>query len=254
MSRELLIDGDILVYRFANANEHWKHWDWDVWSRWADPKQARQCVDTWLDAYRDRLEADGLTVVLSDSDENWRKEVMPTYKSNRTAAERPCLYKTLREHLIESYGAETEPRLEGDDLLGLLADGGYDAGQEMIMCTIDKDLKTVPGLHHNWDHEGDEITVIDDVEAHYNWMFQTLTGDSTDGYKGAKNIGPVKAERLLLYQEDEDLWGLVVDTFVKSGLTEQDALMNARVARILRGNDYNWEQQMVRLWTPGDGR
>jgi DNA polymerase-1 len=42
----------------------------------------------------------------------------------------------------------------------------------------------------------------------------------------------------------------VVDAYLKAGLTEEDALMNARMARILRAEDWDFENNEVKLWTP----
>ena len=38
--------------------------------------------------------------------------------------------------------------------------------------------------------------------------------------------------------------------FTDKGLTEEDALLNARLARILTIEDYDTEQQEPKLWTP----
>ena len=40
-------------------------------------------------------------------------------------------------------------------------------------------------------------SVINEKEANYFHMLQTLTGDPTDGYKGCPNIGKVTAEKIL---------------------------------------------------------
>ena len=42
----------------------------------------------------------------------------------------------------------------------------------------------------------------------------------------------------------------MVRPFKKAGLTEDDALVQARVARILRAEDFNFETQEVILWNP----
>ena len=57
----------------------------------------------------------------------------------------------------------------------------------------------------------------------------------------------VTARRLL----DEDCsWKTVVSAFEKQGLSENDALTQARVARILRAEDYNFKTHKPILWTP----
>lgn len=42
----------------------------------------------------------------------------------------------------------------------------------------------------------------------------------------------------------------VVKIFESKGLTEEDALRQARVARILRASDYNKKKKEVILWNP----
>ena len=80
-------------------------------------------------------------------------------------------------------------------------------------------------------------------------MFQTLVGDATDGYSGCPTIGPVAATKLLGFCSDQTaMWDLVTSTYRKKGLGEEEALIQARVARILRFEDYKKEE--VLLWTP----
>ena len=74
---------------------------------------------------------------------------------------------------------------------------------------------------------------------------QTLIGDIADGYKGCPGIGAVKAKKLL---DEAPVWATVKDAYEKAGLTEEDALQQARMARILRSSDYPDGQ--VKLWSP----
>ena len=71
---------------------------------------------------------------------------------------------------------------------------------------------------------------------------------AVDNYPGCPGVGKVTAKKLL----DKDCsWGAVVDAYGKKGLTEQDAIHQARLAYILhREGDYDWETGEVRLWTP----
>ena len=46
------------------------------------------------------------------------------------------------------------------------------------------------------------------------------------------------------------LWAVVLAAYEKAGLTEADALAQARVARILRASDYDFKQKKVKLWNP----
>ena len=46
------------------------------------------------------------------------------------------------------------------------------------------------------------------------------------------------------------LWKGVVETYFTKGLTEGDALIQARLARILRHEDYDYKKKEPILWTP----
>jgi DNA polymerase-1 len=74
---------------------------------------------------------------------------------------------------------------------------------------------------------------------------QTLTGDRVDGYPGCPGIGPARAEKIV-----DGGWDAVVDTYAKAGLNESVALVQARMAYILRKGDYIKSSSRVRLWTP----
>ena len=75
---------------------------------------------------------------------------------------------------------------------------------------------------------------------------QTLTGDVTDGYKGCPGVGEKKAETIL----KKGTWEEVLKAYEAAKLTEQDALQQARVARICRVEDFNYKLGDVNLWTP----
>ena len=77
---------------------------------------------------------------------------------------------------------------------------------------------------------------------------QTLAGDANDGYFGVTRVGLKTAEKIL--NKDGVEWQTVVNTYEKAGITEEDALLNARMAFILRDGYYNKETKEIKLWTP----
>jgi DNA polymerase-1 len=121
-------------------------------------------------------------------------------------------------------------------------------GKTMIV-TMDKDLKTIPGTlwHLNQKLEGTKIQVTD-KDAWEWFLTQTLTGDVTDGFPGCPGIGPVSAKKLL--ETKGANWDTVKHAYIKAGLTEDDALVQARCARILHASDWDFEKSEVILWTP----
>ena len=75
-----------------------------------------------------------------------------------------------------------------------------------------------------------------------------MAGDQTDGYSGCPSIGVKRATTI--FENKGYSWKAVVETFEEKGLTEEDALINARLARILTSDDYDFERKRPILWSP----
>jgi len=245
--RTILIDGDIVLYEIATSCEVATDWGDDMWTYHCDFKEAKQRYDCWISDMQERLEADRVIIAMSGS-QNWRKEVLPEYKHHRKKRRKPMIFKALKEYSNEVYKTYQFDDLEADDVLGLLAGepGIAKLTGEKIVVTIDKDLKTIPGLHYNPMRPQEGICEVTKDQADYNHYFQTLTGDSVDGYSGCPGIGPKRAARVLAHP----CWGAVIEAYGTAGLTEEDALVQARVARILRYGEYNVKKGLVNLWEP----
>ena len=282
--RIALLDGDTFVYQAAIGSEFTAQWDDSTWSVYADFDKAARRLDDLTQAIREHTEADRLVVALSDYEHpNWRLGPLPSYKANRDGSRRPLVWKPLREYIEETYESYMRPTLEGDDVLGILATNPKMLPEgDKIICSIDKDLRQIPGLHFplkrmmDGHKTGLDIERIDKVEAARFHMEQTLTGDMTDGYPGCPGIGKVTAHRLLdggrkLVPQEHTIkrgsrkgtveirwfpgepgtdWEVVVSTYESRGLTEAEALATAQVARICQWTDYNYAKKEVKLWTP----
>jgi DNA polymerase-1 len=143
------------------------------------------------------------------------------------------------------------PGLEADDCLGILATGEV-AGfmGDKVVCSIDKDMLSFPCNLYNWNHPELGVQVIYESDANRAFYSQILTGDAVDGYPGCPGVGPVRAKKLLADADIDSAWGIIVKAYEKKGLTEKDALIQARVARILRSEDYNFVNKTPILWVP----
>jgi DNA polymerase-1 len=75
-----------------------------------------------------------------------------------------------------------------------------------------------------------------------------MAGDNTDGYAGVPTIGVKRAEKI--FEEKGYTWKAVVETFEEKGMTEEDALVNARLAKILTADDYDFKRKEPKLWSP----
>jgi DNA polymerase-1 len=251
MTTTLLLDSDIVAYQFASAaQENYDFKDTGVCIICKDLTEVTPLVDEWITALMKQLHADELIVCLSvPTHEGFRLKVLPSYKSNRSGTIRPLLLQPLKDHLANAYPSYIRPELEADDVMGILATHPTKfKGGMTIIVSEDKDMQTIPGLlfRPNRDTTPRFITTASADRYH---MYQTLVGDAVDGYKGCHGIGPVKAERIL---DDalNDYWPSVVAAYEAKGLTEEDALVQARVARICRYSDYDLDKKEVKLWNP----
>lgn len=240
MKRTLLIDGDIVAYRYSSTVEQEVDWGDDVWSLWSDAKEAKQLILQYLDHLVEATAADDFVFTFSDKD-NFRKTIYPDYKSNRKGKRKPTCYKGIKTWIEAEYESIQIPNLEGDDVMGILATSGQ--YEETVIVSEDKDMKTIPGLL--W--RAAEMEDVSEEYADYYHLYQTLVGDATDGYKGCKGIGDKRATDIL---SKDPTWEAVVKAYKKAGQTEEEALVQARLARILRASDYNTQTKEPILWTP----
>lgn len=252
----VILDADILVYEAACRAEKTIRWQDGMYTTVAyfDDATARfkDLVQMWITGAAKAANADAakfeLHFAFSNPDRSlsYRKGFqLVGYKAERAGMKRPVVCGDLEAWAIELYGGIHEPTLEGDDICGLLAT----QGEPSIIITHDKDLMQIPGalVFKPRDQSIHEVTPQSGEEFFFT---QVLTGDRVDGYGGVPGIGPVKAKGLLAGLEPEQMWDVVVNAYKAKGLSEQVALETARVARILRGDEYDWNTQEVKLWTP----
>jgi DNA polymerase-1 len=254
MARKLLlIDGDQFVFTAAIAIERETRWDEDNHVLYSSPELAWSNFVGMIERIFTRFDTDDHALTFS-SPNNFRYDVDPTYKSNRKGARKPLCYAAVRELCDEHYNTIYMYGLEADDVMGILAT--KPGSTQKIIVSQDKDMKTIPTTVWN----GKELMTVTEDEANHNHLYQTLIGDITDGYKGCPGIGPVKAEKILLAQSmktrlaevsyERWQWEAVKETYEKAKLTEADALVQARLARILRWTDWDTEAKKPILWTP----
>jgi DNA polymerase-1 len=243
----LLIDGDQFVFKACAAVEEEVRWDDQNHVLYSNFEKAWTNLQGMIGRIYDRFGTIDSTMCFS-SYPTFRHAIDETYKAGRSR--KPLCYGVMQERIWEEYECKAFPSLEADDVMGILAT--KPGSQQRIIVSQDKDMKTIPATI--WD--GQDLVTYTETEADYWHLHQTLTGDATDGYKGCPGVGPKKAEKILS-REDVDnhmlympLWHWVVKTYEKADLTEEHALTQARLARILRWSDWDANKKEPKLWAP----
>lgn len=253
MTQTLLIDGDIVAFQAAAAAEEPVKWDDDLWTLHAYESVGQDLVRSKLKKITTATGVEDFKLYLTGK-ENYRNDVLPSYKGNRKDTRKPLILKPLKDWMIEEYKAVLREPFEADDLMGIRGSDGNDT----IIVSEDKDLKTIPCKFYNPAHPEEGVLTISEADADFFFFTQVLTGDTVDNYKGCPSIGPVKAKVILekaslnspdLHSRNVSIWQAIVATYIKAGLTEDDAITQARCARILRHEDLDLKGNII-LWTP----
>ena len=294
--RLLLLDGDVFCFiAAAAAAKDIKDPDEDIVIKWAHPSDGERILDNLVATTVERLKGDKYLFIMSDPKDNWRKHILPSYKSNRKDTERPQLLEHLKEYVRGKYDAMERAGMEADDLLGIIAT--MKSGTvplkgkrlkptefERVIVTKDKDLKSVPCVFANLSRVMDtpnyQPEPISVQMADFWHMVQAFAGDKVDGYDGCPGIGMERASTILrspvvlvpdngfitrgknkgqrtvkwMPRRTTDLWDCILSHYQKAGLSEEEALVQARVARICRADDYDIKNNQVKLWTPTKSR
>tara|TARA_Y100001970_G_scaffold195119_1_gene237158 strand:+ start:12502 stop:13251 length:750 start_codon:yes stop_codon:yes gene_type:complete len=237
----LLIDADYIVYKCCAAAETEIDFGEDVILVTSNFSDAYKAVTHELSKIRNRFGSFTPLILFFSDTINFRKKILPAYKGHRNR-KKPCGYKRIIRELKLEQDVQILPELEADDAMGIYAT----KHPGNIIVSPDKDMKQIPGKLYNLDTTQD-ITAEEGAKWH---LIQTLAGDQTDGYSGVPGIGVKRAEAL--FNKEGYSWSTVVKAFTDKGLTEQDALVNARLARILTVEDYDFRRRTPKFWTPGD--
>ena len=244
---KLLIDADYIVYKACAASEMEIDYSKDVIVVVSSFEDVMKSIHKELDRISELYSFYPCEVELYFSHyDNFRKKLCPTYKGQRNR-KKPCGYvRAIKRLEFEGYNVIEMPDLEADDAMGIRATSLYEELKEYTIVSPDKDMRQIPGNHYNFGDAG-EFTITADEGKKWH-LIQTLAGDSTDGYSGAPGYGVISATKL--FEKEGYSWKTVVDAFKSKGLTEEDALLNARLAKILTKDDYDSKSREFILWTP----
>lgn len=237
--KTLLLDGDLIAYRIAAALEKATDWGDGLWTLHCHEDDCYAALTRQtLRLMEDTKQSD--VVIAISAPTNFRKAVNPEYKANRKSVRRPMCLAPLIEFMKEEYNHVVLDDIEADDVMGILATEEPD---KYLIVSDDKDMLTIPDAQI-W--KDGEVLHITPEEAYETFITQALKGDPTDGYYGIKGVGEVKARSIIEKSRgsERSIWEGVLKAYKGD---EEDALMNARMARILTTD--LWDDAPI-LWTP----
>lgn len=225
-----LIDMDLVCFRCAASAENEEFY------------VVQHRMNDLFDNILNKTQATEFKAFLS-GEENFRKELNPLYKANRTQP-KPIHLEAARYFAVKEFNAEAEYQLEADDLLGI------NQTPESIICSLDKDLLQIPGNHFQWEISTNKYTRPDkfitqtEIEGLRHFYEQCIKGDTSDNIKGIAGLGEVKAKRALAdCQTEEEMFKVVKDLYNN----DEDFLLNASCLWILREDKEPYSKRFERL-------
>lgn len=256
-----LFDGDVYVYHAAHVASREVQFDRTL-TRIVDVDELHKRLESQITAHAKKVhkalglkkKAEIIVALSGVRADNWRRKVLDSYKGNRRPDTRPIGFEAALEFVRKRFPVEEVRVLEADDVLGIRATEVEDA----VIFTTDKDMLSIPrmvarphDLLPSSTSSDVELIRVNPVQARVWHMKQTLTGDAVDNYAGLRGIGDKTADKILNgLTKPEELWAAVVAAYESKGQTEDDALVQARVARILQAGEYDFKTEEVTLWTP----
>lgn len=199
-----LVDSDTFIFMSALSAEDEEEW---VAKNRLDASMTKVLQECGCSSYK----------LFVSGGVNFRKEIDPTYKANRTQPD-PKHREACRQHLIKEWNAVECDGYEADDACGVEQ---KQDGSTMIVA-IDKDLLQVPGRHYSWPiiRKGQVVREAIYQEISYElglrkFFTQVLVGDTSDNIKGIYGVGHKKATKLLENcNTEEEIYNVVLQEYL----------------------------------------
>ena len=246
MSKLIILDVESYLYKASYAcKELYEVKDFIYQERY-NLKTGIDFIDNTVKRLKNKLKAQEVVMVIGDGEKNFRKELYPNYKGNRTQP-KPLMYEMLLDYIVNKYNVVTLSTLEADDVARIVYEDNKEFNfTEKVIVSIDKDFYTIPEVNFLRDTSEDAIVeyITKDV-AEYNLMLQTIMGDQTDGYKGIPLWGRNKTKEWL--DKQPRLWADVLELYKANGLTGEDYIANKYCAKLVGLKNYDLEKGQVIL-------
>ena len=237
-----LIDADSLLYKVGFALEDKIDWDCDDNpSYYSNLQQQLSSIESTIQSILMATGCDDYELWLTGKG-NFRNDNPLTYKANREGMRKPTDFSDLFQKVVKKFEANVAEGLEADDMVVYLK---TTYPEEYVLCAIDKDvLYQTEGHHYNYGK--DTIVEVTEDEAIWFAYYQTLAGDTVDGYSGVPGIGDKRARKILEGITDERmLWCKTLLTYRSKGLRRSDAINTMRLANMKQFNG-----SKIVLWQP----
>lgn len=176
-----IIDADSIIFRAS----------WNKFLKAYDTNFNKVCESA------DRLITEMLFNTESDSyigffgrGHSFRKEIVPSYKENRSKLIKPPFFNELKEYISHRWCFNIIEKIEADDAVNITKIHYKDNG---IICAIDKDILSLEGYHYNYGKR--EFVNTTKEEAELAFFTDMITGQSGDNVKGIPGLGPAFAKK-----------------------------------------------------------
>lgn len=208
-----LIDADVLLYEVGFAVE--AAWKMDGKEGFPPFDNAAITMDARIE-YICAMAGGTLPPVLYLTGKgNFRYEIAATTPYKERPGNKPFHYHNLKAYVNARYECITTVGMEADDALAMASHNAKNDSPTPIICTRDKDLRSVRGWHYGWECNGqasfgpelvDEIGYLrlSDNRKKLNgtgglfFYGQLLMGDTVDSIPGlGGKCGPVGAFNIL---------------------------------------------------------
>jgi len=293
-----LVDADVLLYEIGFACEYGKE---EIPSF----EYVKEVFHARLQSILDTVEATDYTLYLTGKD-NFRIDIAKRkpYKGNRED-KKPFHYHNLKAYILATQPSVLVEGMEADDAMAIeqtrylerskqtmydmevdgIIERHYDGKNDYlevhsssIICTRDKDLRMVEGLHYGWESgkqgeygpkfvdeigslskvikrktvKGEEQDVWDDTkgEGIKFFYFQLLTGDGVDNIPGCPGVGHKGAYNLLCdLTEEKEMYRVVFQQYCDKYAENpfEELLEQAHLLWMVREVD---EDDKPVMWTP----
>jgi len=154
-------------------------------------------------------------ILFIEGEGNFRYDIDPLYKIKRKEKPEPVLLQKVKNFAIRTQPCFLSHNVETDDSVistYLL----YKDQVNIVILSMDKDIKTFPVVVYDYYHNKRELLVISEEQARKNFWMQMLVGDTADSIIGVSGIGEVKANKILKECKSEfSFMRTVYKTYIK---------------------------------------